>query len=255
MTRVERWETRTEWPLTAAALVFLVAYAVPIAWPEVGASARHACSAITWLTWAAFAVDYVVRLCLSDRRWSFVRHNVLDLAVVALPVLRPLRLVRVLALLSVLHRTGARNLRGQVVLYASAVTALLILVGALAITDAERGRPGSNIADLGDGFWWTVTTLTTVGYGDRFPVTTSGRFVAVVLMAGGLALLGTITATLASWLVERVAEANEDEQAATRAQVRELAAEVRALREHLVLQGSPLYAEPVSGSPHSPPET
>ena len=70
MTRVERWETRTEWPLTAAALVFLVAYAVPIAWPEVGTSARHACSAITWLTWAAFAVDYVVRLCLSDRRWS-----------------------------------------------------------------------------------------------------------------------------------------------------------------------------------------
>ncbi|RHA37537.1 potassium channel family protein [Cellulomonas rhizosphaerae] len=238
MTSVERWERRTEWPLTVAALVFLIAYAIPIAWPDVGAATRSVCSGITWLTWAVFALDYLVRLHLAERRWSFVRHNVLDLAIVVLPILRPLRLVRVLALVSVLNRSGARNLRGQVVLYAGAGTLLLVLLGALAITDAERGHDGSNVANLGYGFWWAATTLTTVGYGDRFPVTTTGRFVAVVLMAGGLALLGTITATLASLLVERVAEANEDEQAATRAQVRELAAEFRALRDQLPAGGT-----------------
>jgi len=233
MSPVERWEHRTEWPLTAAALVFLVAYAIPIAWPDVDPTTRAVCDAITWATWVAFAVDYVVRVALSERRWHFVGHHVFDLLVVVLPVLRPLRLVRVLALVSILNRAGARNLRGRVVIYAAAGTALLVLLGALAITDAERGRDGANVANLGDGFWWAATTLTTVGYGDRFPVTTTGRCVAVVLMAGGLALLGTITATLASWLVESIAEANEDEQVATRAQVKELAAEISALRGQL----------------------
>jgi len=239
MTRVERWERRTEWPLSAAAMSFLVAYAVPIAWPDVGWGARSVCAAVGWATWGMFALDYVVRMALSDRRRRFVGTHLLDLAIVVLPVLRPLRLVRVLALISVLNRTGTRNLRGQVVLYAVGGTVLLVVLGALAITDAERGRPGSNVANLGDGFWWAATTLTTVGYGDRFPVTTTGRFVAVVLMAAGLGVLGTISATLASLLVERVAEQNEDQQAATRAQVRALTAEVTALRTALSGVGSP----------------
>lgn len=81
---------------------------------------------------------------------------------------------------------------------------LLSFVAALAVTDAERGQHGGNITSFGDGWWWAITTMTTVGYGDRYPVTTQGRFVAVGLMIGGIALLGTVTATLASWLSDRV---------------------------------------------------
>ncbi len=233
MDKVERWESRAEWPLTVVAVVFLASYAIPIIDPSIPVVARRLCSATVWATWAIFAADYVVRLVLSSTKGAFIRHNLLDLAVVALPILRPLRLLRLVALLSILNRTSARNLRGRVVAFATGGTLLLLLVGGLAITDAERGRPGANIENVGDGLWWAITTMTTVGYGDRFPVTSTGRFVAVALMVAGIALLGVITATFASWLVQRVSDTAEAEQVATRAQVDRLAEEVRALRAEL----------------------
>lgn len=231
--RVERWEARTEWPLVGVALVFLVAYATPVARPDAPPAVRSACAWVVALTWALFAVDYVGRLLVSRRRWRFVRRNVLDLAVVLLPMLRPLRLLMLVAALHKLNRAGRSRLRGQVVAYAVAGSALLVLVGALAITQAERGVEGSAIHNLGDGFWWALATMTTVGYGDMYPVTVVGRMVAVGVMLGGIALLGVVTATLASWLVEKVDESGEAQQAATRGQVEALAAEVRALRAEL----------------------
>jgi voltage-gated potassium channel len=233
MERVRRWQEITEWPLTAVALVFLTAYAVPIAVPECPPWVADLCENVVWATWAVFAIDYLVRLVLAERKWSFIKGNLLDLAVVALPLLRPLRLVRLLALLSILNRTSTHQLRGRVVTYTAGATLLLIVVGALAVTDAERGQPGANITSLGDGFWWTVTTIATVGYGDRYPVTTTGRFIAVALMVCGIALLGVVTATIASWLVQRVSEVTQREEAATRSQVEKLQDEVKELRSLL----------------------
>ncbi|MDM7854576.1 potassium channel family protein [Cellulomonas alba] len=233
MSRVERWEHAVEWPLVVAAFAFLTAYAIPIVDPEVDPAVRDVCTTVLTVTWIAFALDYAVRLVLSDRRWAFVRSNVLDLAVIALPVLRPLRLLRLIALVAVLNRAGANSLRGRVVTYVIGATTLLVVCGALAVTEAERGHPGATIEDVGDGLWWAATTITTVGYGDRYPVTTTGRFVAAALMISGIALLGVVTATLASWLVERVTEAGEQERAATHAQVSALHDEVLLLRAEL----------------------
>jgi voltage-gated potassium channel len=70
--------------------------------------------------------------------------------------------------------------------------------------------PDANISDFGEAIWWAVTTMTTVGYGDHYPVTAAGRLVALGLMVGGIALLGTVTATLASWIVETV-EADKEQ--------------------------------------------
>jgi voltage-gated potassium channel len=237
MEATKRWEHLTEWPLTAVALVFLAAYAIPIAVPGSPEWVVSSCENLVWATWAIFALDYLVRLSLAERKWKFIKANLLDLAVVALPLLRPLRLVRLLALLSILNRTSTQQLRGRVVTYTVGATALLLVVGALAVTDAERNEPGANIATLGDGFWWAVTTIATVGYGDRYPVTPTGRFVAVALMVCGIALLGVVTATIASWLVQRVAAVTEKEEAATRAQVERLAEEIADLRAQLKLAG------------------
>lgn len=232
MNRLERWQRAVEWPLVAAALVFLLAYGLPIV-IQVSPAVGHWCDAFILLTWLLFAMEYLVRFALAPRKAAFVRTNLLDLFVIALPILRPLRLLRLVALLSVLNRAGAQTLRGRVIVYVVGGASLLVLCAGLAITDAERGHLGSNIEDFGDGIWWAVTTMTTVGYGDRYPVTITGRVVAFALMLGGIALLGVVTATLASWLVQRVEESNEGEQAATRAQVSALSEQIELLRAEL----------------------
>lgn len=231
--RRKRWERGAEWPLTAIAVVFLAGYAVPILDPHLERPWVDACHVATWVAWAAFAADYVVRLCLSTRRWRFVTRNLLDLAVVVLPLLRPLRLLRLVTLLTLLNRYARVSLRGRVAVYIVGSTALVIFIAALAVLDVERGRPDANIRGFGDALWWAVTTVTTVGYGDHFPVTTTGRFIAGGLMLAGIALLGVVTASLASWLIERVQQVEEESEAATRRDIAALAAEVAALRQEL----------------------
>lgn len=233
MSRLDLWRQHTEWPLIGVAVIFLVAYGLPIALPDLPRWVDVLSSTLMTVVWFIFAIDYVVRLILSDDTWRFVRRYWLDLLVVALPLLRPLRLLLLVKVLQRFSRSGVERLRGRVVTYATGGTALLILTSALAITDTERGAPDATIESLGDGFWWAITTMTTVGYGDQFPVTTAGRFIAAGLMVGGIALLGVVTATLASWMVQTVEEASEDEATATRTQVDGLAAEVRALRTEL----------------------
>lgn len=228
--RAERWERATEWPLMAAAVAFLVAYAVPILWPDVSTTVRTVCEVVQWLAWALFVLDYVVRLLLAQHRGRWVLRHLLDLAVIALPLLRPLRLLRLVTLLNVLNRRASVGLRGRVAAYLVGGSVLLSFVAALAVLDAERLDPDASITSFGDAWWWALTTMTTVGYGDTFPVTTTGRFIAAALMVGGIALLGTVTATLASWLADRVREeeaASDDVLVELRALRREIA-ELRA---------------------------
>ena len=75
-TRIESWERRAEWPLLAAALVFLVAYAWPILVPDLPADTRDVLRTAAWAAWALFVVDYVVRLGLAPDRGRFVVHNI-----------------------------------------------------------------------------------------------------------------------------------------------------------------------------------
>ena len=244
------WERRSEWPLTAIALAFLAVYA----W-EVIADLHGAERAGTELAmnamWAVFIVDYLVRLALAPQRgrW-FVRH-LFDLAVVALPVLRPLRLVRLIALIGVLHRGAGTALRGRITAYTAGGVTLLVVVSSLAVLDAERGAPGTPIRTYGEAVWWALATITTVGYGDLAPVTAVGRWAAVLLMIGGVALAGVVTATLASWIVSLVAEESAEQEAATRAQVEVLQRQVTALIErveHLGVDRSTRAAAPEPGS-------
>jgi voltage-gated potassium channel len=199
---VWRWERATEWPLMIAAIVFLAVYAVPILAPDLPRQVLDLCRWLSWITWAIFVVDFVVRLALADDRLRYAIRHWYDVLVLALPLLRPLRLLRLIPLLSVLNRRARVTLRGRVAVYIAAGASLLAFCAALAVLDAERSNPDANIVDFGDAIWWAVTTMTTVGYGDRFPVTGTGRLVAFGLMIGGIALLGTVTATLASGLVE-----------------------------------------------------
>ena len=216
--RLQRWERHVEWPLAIVALIFLAAYSLQVL-AEPQGTADTALIVIMWTTYAAFLVDYLVRLTLAtDRSHWFIRH-IPDLLIILLPMLRPLRLLRVIVLVVALQRAIGGAIRGRIVVYTVSATVLLIYVASLAILEEERYVPESSIANFGDALWWSLTTITTVGYGNQEPVTTVGRLIAAVLMIGGISLIGLVTATLASWIVERVAEEDETAQAATAAQI------------------------------------
>lgn len=226
--RLAKWGKAAEWPLTIAAILFLAAYATQIiARPDGFVSAL--CELILYATWAAFVVDYLTRLVITENRWRWFYRHLLDLAIVVLPMLRPLRLMRFLTVLALIGRNTGNMLRGRVVIYTVGATVLTVFIASLAVLDAESGI--GDIDTFPDAVWWAFVTITTVGYGDFYPVTMTGRITAVGLMVGGLALIGVVTATLASWIVERVADQNTETVNATEAQVEQLRLEISELKD------------------------
>jgi voltage-gated potassium channel len=223
-----RWQRATDWPLMLAAVVFLAAYAVPILAPDLPSWLLDLCRWLSWITWGIFVVDIVVRLALAEERLRYLGRRWYDLLVIVLPLLMPLRLLRLIPLLSVLNRRAQTGLRGRVAIYVAGGASLLAFVAALAVLDVEQTSPDANISDFGDAIWWAVTTMTTVGYGDHYPVTSVGRVVAFGLMLGGIALLGTVTATMASWLVESV-QAEKEQAEDLQAMVQRLEAKIDLL--------------------------
>ena len=204
MTKVERWERNVEIPLLLLALAFLAAYALLVVDQGLEPSVRGMLVTVSWTVWVAFGVDFAVRLYLAEQRLSYARRHWYDVALVALPVLRPLRLLRVFALARILNRSAAGSLLGQVTAYAAGVAVMSVGLGSLAVLDAEQDAQGANITAFGDALWWSATTVTTVGYGDRYPVTTEGRLIAVALMIVGIGLVGAVTASVAAWMVRQV---------------------------------------------------
>ena len=203
------WRKATEWPLLAAAVIFLVAYSIQVI-GNYSSSRSLPFDIIFWATWTLFVIDYSMNLWLAEERRRWFIRNLHELAILALPALRPLRLLRLLTLLRLMRQySGA--FRGRVVAYVIGSAILLTYLGALAALDAEQDRPGSNIKNFGDALWWSIVTITTVGYGDHYPITFVGRAVAVGLMVGGITMLGVITAALAAWLVQQVGTRTEAE--------------------------------------------
>lgn len=227
--RLARWERAIEWPLTIAACAFLAAYATQILAKPQGV-VESVAEVVLWLTWALFLLDYVIRLTITERRWRWFYRHLLDLAIVVLPMLRPLRLMRFFTVLALIQRTTGSMLRGKVAIYTVGATVLTVFLAGLAVLDAEQSS-GGPIKNFADALWWAFVTITTVGYGDYFPVTLTGRVVAVGLMIGGIALIGVVTATLASWIVERVSLETEKTAVATESQVELLRAEVAELKD------------------------
>lgn len=220
------WERRFEIPLVVAAIVFALLYAWQVLVEPRGQLLEWAQIAMT-VIWVVFVVDYVVRLLLAPQRGRWFLRHLPDLATVAIPALRPLRLF---GLMVEVHRLAGAKLRGKVMLYVSVATVVLVLLSALAMLEAERYANAATIVTFGDALWWAIVTVTSVGYGDLAPVTLTGRVVAAAMMIAGIALLGTVTATLASWLVQRNFDQEETSQAVTQKEVLELTAEIQTLR-------------------------
>ncbi len=118
-------------------------------------------------------------------------------------------------------------------------------MGSLAVLDAERDH-NPQIKTFPDALWWSITTITTVGYGDKVPITWMGRLIAVLLMIGAIGLVGPITATAASYIVQRIADEDTasgvGSEAVTAPRVDELGAEIRHLADELRRRDHPQRA-------------
>jgi voltage-gated potassium channel len=247
-TRLERYELRTEWPLVAVALAFLAMYSVRVLAQPAG-DAERAIEYALWATFSVFIADYVVRLWLAQPRGPYFLKHLWELPILLLPFLRPLRLLSLAVVINALQRAVGHTIRGRVIVYTACGAVAIVYAASLAILDVEGNHPAKNseIDTLGDALWWAMTTVTTVGYGDLRPVSAEGRLVAAALMIAGITLLGSITATLASWIVQRVGEEDTAHQAATAAQIHELREEIRLLAQSLATDGADTAGKQLEG--------
>ena len=184
---------------------------------------------------AVFFVDFLVRFRRAESKARFMRMGWIDLLacipnVDALRFGRFVRIFRVLRLLSgvrslqrLLRMLFAQRTRGGVA--SVAVTMFLLVVfSSIAILLCEKGD-GTNIKTAGDAVWWSVTTVSTVGYGDRYPVTLEGRVLAMTLMIAGVGLFGALSGIIASLFL-----GSADEDSDVRDELKSLRAELAMAR-------------------------
>jgi voltage-gated potassium channel len=183
--RLAAYMARTQTPLDLLALATLWIVLVP---PSDFGSASTIALAVRIGLSLIYAIDMTIRAALSRRHWHYLRTHPLGVVVVVFP---PVRVIFSLRLVRSVFRRG--NLERFLL-----VAAVLVLNGAIIVDLFERHARGSNIHTLGQSTWWAVTTVSTVGYGDYFPVTAGGRVTAGAIMAIGILTLAVVTAQVAS---------------------------------------------------------
>lgn len=188
--------------LTFLAIVFLIIFSYPAFDAEISNSTETALDNLQIIIWAIFALDLFYGIWRSENRVLYIKKHPLEVVSVMLPFLRPLRLLRVISFAGLAIQKIAIGRQFAITLKAVVTTLFLTYISAVQITVLERSSPSSNIKHFGDGLWWSITTVTTVGYGDRFPTTLEGRFLAVFLMLTGISMVGVLTASVAAWFVK-----------------------------------------------------
>jgi voltage-gated potassium channel len=218
-----RFSTAVEMPMLILALVMVPVLIIPLVDKHLPSKLDSTLQSLDYFIWGLFLLEYLIKLTLAPAKRTFVRQNIPDLVVVAVPMLRPLRLIRSIRALRLLRLTRLsafagegvqkqRSLHSKAVNYVLFVVMTLVLVCSVMVLDLERDVHAANIKTFPDALWWAVVTVTTVGYGDRYPVTAGARAVAAILMFAGIALVGVLTAGIAAYFVQHASARSKAEE-------------------------------------------
>lgn len=191
-----------------------------------------------------FLADFFYRFYRAPSKVRFMRWGWIDLvsSIPMIDVFRSGRIIRVIRVLRVLrafrsvkilsHYLFGKRTRNTFASVA-AVSCLLTMSGSMVMLNLEKDEPNANIKTPSDALWWSVVTVTTVGYGDRYPVTDGGRMVAAVLMTAGVGLFGTFTGFVASMFVEPDIRREESDLSTLTREIRLLREEVHSLEQEV----------------------
>ncbi len=191
--RLAAYEAKTQRPLDLLSLTTLWIVAVPPGYFATGHHVRDIALIIRVAVSVVYGIDLAIRSILARRHVHYAVTHPLALASVIFP---PVRVIFSFRLVQSVFRRG--NLRRFLV-----AASVLVLNGAVMVYLFERHAHGSNIRTLGEAVWWSLVTVTTVGYGDFYPVTTPGRITACFIMGIGLLTLAVVTAQVASTFVSQ----------------------------------------------------
>jgi len=192
---------------------------------------------------AAFAIDFLISLATAQNRWKYLlTWGWLDLlsSIPILPSARWGRIARIARIMRVLRSVRAARMlssvilskrRESTVLAAILLAIVLVFASSTAILHFENVRD-ANITTADDALWWAFATITTVGYGERYPVTPEGRVIAAILMTAGIGLFGAFSASLAAWFLVPADQATDAEIAGLRDEVKALREVIERIAPH-----------------------
>ena len=229
--RLQRFSVRIDPIMAVLAVLWLPVLVVPFVTTLHGWVAMTF-AAIDYFVWAVFAVEYVVKLRMAVDRRHFARHHLLDLASGGCADSEAHSLgspASADSARTALNRAG-NSLRRARAMFAHhglrfvllAALAIVFAAAALELVFEQHSVGPQAVHKFGDAIWWAVVTVTTVGYGDKVPLTGGGKWIATALMFTGIGLVGTLTATIASYFVQEQHSAEMTEIKAQLTEIREL---------------------------------
>ena len=221
--RLATWRRRTDLPLLLLAVGSLPLLLLELVSHRLTQNDQRFITAVNVIIFIAFAVDYLVELTITYKRSTYIRTQWASLIIVfsqllaLLPALgffgilrgvRALRvagtLIRVIGIGTASREQGRKFFKEKAASVAFGIAGLTLISSAVGFTMAEDVGDGRRIHSFFDALWWSASTITTVGYGDIYPVTAAGRVIAVFTMVVGISTLAVVTARIAQFLIAPV---------------------------------------------------
>lgn len=214
----EKMDAILEWPMVLLTIVLIPIMAAPFLF-SLSPLLKQILSYADITIWAIFYLELFLKLLVSSNRLKTLKNNWLLVIILLIPVLRIFRFVRLARILRltrllriqyfIQHLHKNTQLLIHNLEYGLLTFLVLILLFGFVIWQVEQGSTGG-IQSLGDALWWSVITITTIGYGDIVPVTETGRIVGAIVAFAGVITFMVITARIAAIFTRNRIESSQD---------------------------------------------